>query len=194
MAPRVKSTVSTSKHTAQSGNTKKDCALEKRSRGWCWTLNNYTEEEFNHLKKVSTLSTVQKCIIGKEVGKIENTPHLQGYFYWTYPKKMKDMKLINERMHLEPQKGSFMDQAIYCTKDQHFYQKGMDKEIQAIQAERNLINNKQAPKRYDAPLECEYDDPIYWINEFDRTQQRIDEEFDEEYWQNILGETQVMED
>lgn len=45
-----------------------------QGKNWCFTINNWTEEEFQLLQDIE----VQYLVVGKEVG--ENlTPHLQGY-------------------------------------------------------------------------------------------------------------------
>ena len=140
-----KDTVKHSKTQTQKGNTKDSVSKsskKERKRGWCWTLNNYTEEEVRKLKKLSTLSTVEKLIFGKEVGKECGTPHLQGYIYWSYGKTFEDMKRINPRLHLEAAVGGYMSQTIYCTKDDTFVQKGMDKYIKAIKEEEEYMSDK----------------------------------------------------
>ena len=48
--------------------------MSNRTRNYCYTLNNYTNEEYDTILKL-------KCkynIIGKEVGE-NGTPHLQGF-------------------------------------------------------------------------------------------------------------------
>ena len=45
-----------------------------QSRGWCYTLNNWTSEEYENLVEVEC----KFHVIGKEVG-ASGTPHLQGY-------------------------------------------------------------------------------------------------------------------
>ena len=59
--------MSNTNSTVALGNT---ITKAKRSRGWCFTLNNYTEEDFNKLKNTCT-QFCKKFIIGKEVGKKE---------------------------------------------------------------------------------------------------------------------------
>nr|QCC62361.1 putative replication associated protein [Crucivirus sp.] len=44
---------------------------------WCFTLNNYTEENIQNLLN---LDIIKYIIFGKEIGEKEKTPHLQGYF------------------------------------------------------------------------------------------------------------------
>lgn len=46
-------------------------------QNWCFTLNNYTDEEIEVFKKAAR--DCSYAIIGKEVGE-SRTPHLQGFF------------------------------------------------------------------------------------------------------------------
>lgn len=55
---------------------------EKRLREWCFTINNWTQDEWNICANV-------KCkyiVFGEEVGELEGTPHLQGYVYFEHGK------------------------------------------------------------------------------------------------------------
>lgn len=179
-----KDTVKHSKAQTQKGNTKDSVskiAKKKRTRGWCWTLNNYTEEELKKIKKLSTLSTVEKLIFGKEVGNEKKTEHLQGYIYWSYGKTLEDMKRINERWHLEEAKGGYMSQTIYCTKDGNFYQKGMDKYLKAMKEDEDFLNDKKI-KKWDKSdkLDIEVQDGLDdMMHEYNNNLRIVDEEYDD---------------
>lgn len=90
---------------------------KQRSRGWCFTLNNYTDDEVNKLSCTGSDPSVAYLCYGKEVGD-SRTPHLQGFLYAKTLKSFKQIKvLLSERAHVEPQRGT-TDQAIdYCFKD-----------------------------------------------------------------------------
>ena len=52
-----------------------------KSKSWCWTLNNYSEEEVQNIQdsvKNEKLG-IKFLIFGKEVAPTTGTPHLQGY-------------------------------------------------------------------------------------------------------------------
>lgn len=89
-----------------------------KSRGWCFTLNNYTQEDIEHLKSIP----VEYIIFGKEKAPTTGTPHLQGYVYFPTPRVM-PKKLI-PRAHLEPQRGTPNQASDYCEKDGDFYESG----------------------------------------------------------------------
>lgn len=93
-----------------------------RSRGWCFTVNNYSAEEYEELKdKLSHLSSY--FIIAKEVGK-EGTPHLQGYVLFKNQLRLSSLRKINGRGHYEMQKGSDFQASKYCMKDGQYYEYG----------------------------------------------------------------------
>lgn len=102
--------------TQPDGNTKSRSATSDRSRKYCFTYNNYTQETWTQLKtKLDTLNA--KYCIGEELGEKEQTPHLQGYVEFKNPIEFKTLKDINEKIHWEKCKGTTEDNIKYCTKD-----------------------------------------------------------------------------
>jgi len=94
---------------------------ENRSRGWCYTLNNYTQEEFDELTRVEC----RYHVLGKEVGD-KGTAHIQGYIYFkNYVTFFKVKKLLGDRCHIERQKGSTQQASVYCKKDGNFQEIGV---------------------------------------------------------------------
>lgn len=60
---------------------------QTKSRNWCWTLNNYSEDEIKHIAAYATLNPKMYIIYGKEVGDGTSdvplgTPHLQGFSHY----------------------------------------------------------------------------------------------------------------
>lgn len=98
------------------GNTKTNSDKARRSRAWCFTLNNYKDEEKELLIDKLTQSTV-KFVVGKEVGSKTGTKHLQGYAYFKNPHRLVACKKINDKAHWEIAKGSPKDNLSYCTKE-----------------------------------------------------------------------------
>ena len=81
------------------------------TRGWCYTINNFTEEDRDGLRSLECVYN----IFGYERG-AEGTPHLQGYVHFKSHKTLKGVKKMMPRAHLEPRKGT-IDQAVdYCKK------------------------------------------------------------------------------
>ncbi|ALE29555.1 replication associated protein [Lake Sarah-associated circular molecule 9] len=93
--------------------------MSKGNRAWCYTLNNYTEEERDSLRSL-------KCayqVFGYERGAAD-TPHLQGYVQFAHQKTLSAVKKLLPRAHLEERRGT-IDQAVeYCKKDGDFEEYG----------------------------------------------------------------------
>jgi len=92
-----------------------------RFRDYCFTLNNYTEEDEENLK---LLNTTYVCY-GREVGE-QGTKHLQGYVRFVHPRTFSATKTaLGPRYHVESRRGT-VDQAIdYCMKDGDFVEYGV---------------------------------------------------------------------
>lgn len=92
-----------------------------RSRNWCFTLNNYTKEEYEYIKCV----VCTYLVVGEEVGE-SGTPHLQGYIEFENARAMSGVKkvLANDRVHLEPRRGSSRQASDYCKKEGKVFEKG----------------------------------------------------------------------
>lgn len=87
---------------------------------WCFTLNNWTEPEFNTIIEILNLKC--KCyIIGKETGE-SGTPHLQGYIELLKKGRPTELKLTN-RIHWECAKGNKEQNITYCSKENNFVTK-----------------------------------------------------------------------
>lgn len=84
---------------------------------WCFTLNNYVEDELVALRAVFTdADRVRYAIFGKEVGE-SGTPHLQGYVSLKKKCRMAGIKLLlGDRAHVEPAKGNEQQNIVYCSK------------------------------------------------------------------------------
>lgn len=108
------------------------------SKHWCYTLNNYTEEEVEKIKNVE--NTVYH-VFGKEVGE-NGTPHLQGYIVFVNRKGLAGVKkaLGTRSLHLEPKRGTCLEASTYCKKDGDFVETG---ELPAEQSTKGGQANKQ---------------------------------------------------
>ena len=89
-------------------------------RGWCFTINNYTDEEFNKLQHVDC----QYIVYGIEKGE-SGTPHLQGYVHYKNQVRPSTVKAtIGTRAHIEARKGTVAEAVDYCKKDGTFFERG----------------------------------------------------------------------
>ena len=98
-------------NTSNKSPTNKQISPAKR---WCFTLNNYEEEDLSSIRsKVRELCSI--CIIGAEVGE-EGTPHFQGYVEFLFKCRPKSHG-FTERIHWEKCKGNREKNVSYCSKD-----------------------------------------------------------------------------
>lgn len=96
--------------------------MGSKFRSWCFTINNYTEEEYETI--IINYNEYCYCIVGKEIGK-QGTKHLQGYVYFKNRRYLEGVKnIIGERAHLEVSRGTPSDNRHYCSKDKHFAEYG----------------------------------------------------------------------
>lgn len=90
------------------------------ARNVCFTINNYTDSEYE-----TVLGTDCKYIVvGKEVGE-NGTPHLQGYIEFNGVKRFTTLKAMWPRAHFEKRKGTAQQAAEYCMKDGKYYENGV---------------------------------------------------------------------
>lgn len=91
-------------------------------RRFCFTLNNYTEEELEIIS--NNHGRFKYLIYGKEVGE-SGTPHLQGFCITLSPIRYTTLKgLLSNRCHVERAMGTSAQAADYCKKDGNFTEFG----------------------------------------------------------------------
>jgi len=94
------------------------------STRWCFTLNNYVEDELVSLRALLE-KEARYAIFGKEVGKENQTPHLQGYISFRKNYRLKGIKsLLGERFHVEVAKGNEEQNFKYCSKENNYEEFG----------------------------------------------------------------------
>lgn len=94
---------------------------QQRSRGWCFTLNNYVIEDCDLLDQVEC----QYVIYGKETAPTTGTPHLQGYIHFANEKTLRSVKaILGSRYHLEARQGTIEQAIEYCKKEGNWKERG----------------------------------------------------------------------
>lgn len=83
------------------------------ARRWCFTLNNYTDEDIAALEQ---WAAKRFLIIGREVGE-SGTPHLQGYVELQHPLKLSTLKNVSAKAHWERAAGDQKSNIAYCSKE-----------------------------------------------------------------------------
>lgn len=97
------------------GNT---ISSQYKARNWCFTLNNWSNEEFEDLKRYLEQNNAY-FIIGKEIAST-GTPHLQGYLQFKNPRAFSSIKKINHRIHWSKAYGNKEANIKYCSKDNEY--------------------------------------------------------------------------
>lgn len=93
-----------------------------RARGWCFTLNNFTEED--ELRLVAPPDSVKYVVYGHEVGE-SGTPHLQGAVWFKSVKSLAQVKeYVGATAHCEKVRGQPSQAIAYCKKDGAFVELG----------------------------------------------------------------------
>lgn len=93
-----------------------------RCRNVCLTLNNWTQSEYDELLNYDEFKYI---ILGKEIGKDKQTPHLQGYGEFKKRISLTKLKKLNKRIHWEPRRGTQKQAIEYCKKENNFEEKGI---------------------------------------------------------------------
>lgn len=92
----------------------------------CFTLNNYTDDEYAKIKEFITSKAIYG-VVGEERGEENNTPHLQGYINLGRKARLSfagAKKAIGERAHIEIARGSDEDNKAYCSKEGNVFEHG----------------------------------------------------------------------
>lgn len=108
------------------GNTKPPPKQDSPKKRWCFTLNNYSEDEYNNLISFFSSDSSNKYIIGKENGELKyediilspaGTPHLQCYCNFANKIRFTALKKINTRLHIAKCRGTELENIKYCSKE-----------------------------------------------------------------------------
>lgn len=91
-----------------------------RSRSWCLTISNYTEDDIARVKGLK----YKYIIIGDEIAPETETPHLQIYVNMKDATPFKTLKKKVPRAHIEVAKGNAEQNKIYCSKEKVLYEDG----------------------------------------------------------------------
>lgn len=89
------------------------------AKNWCFTLNNYSSDELNHVSGLtdSSQGVVSYIVIGRELG-AGGTPHLQGYVQFSSRVGLaRCRRLISDRAHFEISRGTPKQASDYCKKE-----------------------------------------------------------------------------
>lgn len=99
--------------------------MPSSAKHWCFTLNNFTEDEVGNLRNVLQAGQATYLVFGREVAPGTGTPHLQGFVSFAQRKTLLSVKrILCDRVHLEIARGSPLQASDYCKKDGDFEEFG----------------------------------------------------------------------
>lgn len=151
-----------SSNSSAGGNTKSP-AQSSAKKLWCFTLNNWTQVEYDNIKDLFKGDSSNIYIIGKEVGE-EGTPHLQMFCNFKTKIRFTALKKICNRLHIEPSRGSQIDNLKYCAKEGNYITNGrvprplVLMEYKFLRNEQKIIADKF--KELEHPL---WGRNVYWF-------------------------------
>lgn len=88
-----------------------------QSKNWCFTLNNPTNEETEHLLSLEDNALVKYIVYQLEAG-VVGTSHFQGYVQFSKRVRLSQVKAaISARSHVERAMGTPQQNKDYCTKE-----------------------------------------------------------------------------
>lgn len=136
-----------------------------KMRAWCFTWNNYTEENIEYLIKTFEK---EQYLFGKEKGS-QNTPHLQGVVRFKNQRTFKSVRKIFMNNHIEPCQ-NWQASLNYCSKDGETYTNIKSKMKKKTKKERilEIVYNNVVWKKWQQDIidiiNGEVDDRlIYWF-------------------------------
>lgn len=95
-----------------------------QSKNWCFTLNNYREDQQEMLCLSAWDDCVDYMVFGREVGE-SGTPHLQGFVKFKNNKRFGGVQaFLPAGCHIEKCRGTAHEAAVYCKKDGDFSEFG----------------------------------------------------------------------
>lgn len=96
-----------------------------QSRYWCFTINNYTDDDIISLRQHGAIASVSYLIFGREVAPTTGTLHLQGYIIFATRVRFTQARgYFPAGCHLEVSRGSPGTASDYCKKDGDFEEFG----------------------------------------------------------------------
>lgn len=94
-----------------------------RAKDWCFTLNNWTTDQQDHVIAQFDREDVKYLVFGREAGGTTGTPHLQGFIQFSQRKRLSQCRQLFQA-HWEVRRGTVSQAASYCKKDGDFEEFG----------------------------------------------------------------------
>lgn len=100
--------------------------------GFCFTINNYTDDDVDRCRNAIGHRGITYLIYGREIGDVGLTPHLQGYLQTTQDKFDRLKVYFGRHIHLEKQKAASDKARDYCKKDNDWAEFGQYRHIGSV--------------------------------------------------------------
>jgi hypothetical protein len=96
-----------------------------QAKDFCFTLNNYTQDELNDIKRLEFEDKITYLVCGEERGE-SGTPHLQGFVQFERKITLAGIKKLfgSDRLHLEVRRGTVEQATEYCKKENNYFEYG----------------------------------------------------------------------
>lgn len=95
------------------------------ARNWCFTLNNWTEVELQHLSDFAANDTNCVYLIAGREDAGGGTPHLQGFVCFASRRSLSQVRAdLSSRAHFEIARGTPEEASAYCKKERDFVEFG----------------------------------------------------------------------
>lgn len=97
---------------------------ESRHRDFCFTVNNYDEEDQAQCWALPwEAKHCRYIVVGKEVGE-NGTPHLQGFICFKETKSLDQLKGFFPTAHFEVRRGTYLQASEYCKNEGDYFEWG----------------------------------------------------------------------
>jgi len=150
----------------EKGNTKPSPKRIAPAKQWCFTFNNYTENDVSSLLAHKRFQGAKKYMFQEEIGE-SGTPHLQGFI--VFQTKIRPLSLkLSKKIHWEKMKGNVFENIKYCSKNNTVYGKCYYKGCKPF---KEIVSIEQS-EFYDWQISllniiqnCDDDRIIHWVYE-----------------------------
>lgn len=168
-----------------------------KAKNWCFTLNNYTEDDLHRLRDWANSTACSYLIFGRERGE-SGTPHLQGYVQLHARQRLRYLRVnLSITAHFECARGSPKQASDYCKKDGDFEEfgeiskgQGRRSDLEAVvQAIREGKNKRELAEEHPAAV-LRYGKNIDQLRICQRPPTRVGPPVLQVFWGNTgLGKT-----
>ena len=137
------------------------------ARGFCFTINNFTEEDKNRVTGLINSPQVKYGIAETEhTGEGEGTPHIQGFVYFQNKSTRKHVfDILQGRAHVEAAKGNPRQNYNYCSKEGTVF---VERKMKQTEGQGGGFLEMYNDMKTLSPEEFERKYPQFWVMHRDK--------------------------